>query len=288
MPSATSTSTLAPSPTATLAPPPVDPGFTNTANRATEPLYENETWVVKNGDGLVMATWDTGAESWTYAPENIKVRQIFAGNEVDRAILEPFLGPLPPDDPATHFKDENGNPVAYGIGPETTYQSTGPKGSGMLTVQTTEVFVRYRGAVINIEADVSAIIFELPFSVDTSAILVKTMKNSNFGFVGTKNDGFILNDSTMVLGGIYDEHGIQRANENWIGNMVMIMVDHDNAHSLVGTVFEELSRTIDKNGKAMLDFLSGKTQVAPIFTIYDTKNGIRNTMAIPSSQFPLP
>jgi hypothetical protein len=143
--------------------PTVDPGFRNPVNATTE-VFEGEAWFLKNAKGDPTAKWIVETKSWDTKDyeANITRTQVIVGNEVDQSILEPFLGPLPPDDPATHFKDANSNPVDYGVGPVIMKGSTVTIGHA--SVPTTEIFVRFRGAVsLPNNSNITAQIYEVPF-----------------------------------------------------------------------------------------------------------------------------
>ena len=241
-------------------------------------MLENGTWVVKNGDGLVMATWNKDTETWIYSPENIKVQQVIMGNDANPSLYEPFMGPLPPDDPATHFKDENGNPVGYGIGPEVEHEIS------LVLVPATEVFVRFRGVAQ--DANHSVMILEMPQSVDRSIIIVQN--TYDFAIFATVNDGMIFDTSTAGRRAIDGHLAVQQANEQLIGHMVLIRIDHDKAEIYRDSSLYEKALISDRNAKATLDFLSGRISTAPVFREDEDSTGIVAYIVVPESQLPLP
>jgi hypothetical protein len=285
-PAPTATQTLIPSSTPT--PEPEKPSVPNSLrpeNAASQTL-ENGVWTVKNADGKVTATWNTETQTWTYSPENIKIKQTIIGNDVDRSIFELFLGPLPPDDPSTHFKDENGNPVEYGIEPEIMVVSFGR--GGKVSNPATEIFARFRG-VVSIGSNLSATILEVPRSPDTSVIIVTSHYSDEFGMVGTPNDSAVWNQYTNTLssrlGGAVES---ALANENLPGQMVIVLLYHDTAPLFEGTDKYTDALQWDKNAKAYLATLSGTSPQAVLLDASDILNGFPQFIVVPDSHLPKP
>ena len=157
--------------------------------------------MVRNADGDVTATWNSETEAWEYSTENIDVEYTQIGLIVDQALIEPFLGPLPPDDPSTHFVNpETGERVGYGIGPNISIDTTSGR-----SFPGTEVFVRFRGitSMIPGEQYFRALVLEIPRSEDRSDIFIVRIDIEDFSLRASLNDSFIYDQYTcrehMVL-----------------------------------------------------------------------------------------
>jgi hypothetical protein len=226
--------------------------------------------------------WDTrGLEA------NITRTQVIVGNEVDRSILEPFLGPLPPDDPTTYFKDVNG----YGIGPEITIETTGPK--GFLENPTTEIFVRYRGTVIipgskNSEA---VRIFEVP-QADTSIVIVTmTLTTDEFSFIGSLGNSAVYNQNfknseghKLADPGWHGIAGIQLANANFIGKIGAILLFHNTASLYpAGSDAQAKAAARDTYADSLIAYISGTSNQAPVPIPFSYQKG---TGILPDLMFP--
>jgi hypothetical protein len=307
LPTETSTSTLAPAPTATQTltptstptPEPAKPSVPNglrPENAATQTL-ENGLWTVKNADGKITATWNTETKQWDYNAESIKIEQILLGYTGDLEAIKPYLGPLPPDDPATHFRKPDGTPVDYGIGSEVTRGLVGP--GGKFSYSATELYVRFRGLVSLPDESIkvnnnkiwkfSAKIFELPQSADTSLILVVPLSSNNIGLAGVPDDGSnVLDPLTFTWLGwgspIGDEILNKTINDTLIGKMVLILIGHDLAPHTQGTDAYDYFIQTDKVAKAILDYISGVSQQPPIMTSAGDNANIDPIICIPLSQ----
>jgi hypothetical protein len=244
-------------------------------------MLENGTWVVKNVEGKITATWNAETQSWTYSPENIKVSYTQIGNEVYQSVLEPYMGSLPPDDPATHFKDENGNPVDYGIGPETRIEVMGGG-----TIPLTEVFARYRGFVPLASfyphlPGASALILEIPRTPDTSIIVVIYGGTKYFYILATPDDSAIYDRYNIIHPHewVTADTAIPIANEHLIGQMVMILVQTDSATGEYAY--------LNQNAKTFLDFIAGTSTHIPLFGLNEGFN-IHSGIIAPVSSMPQP
>ena len=283
-------------PTATStepAKPTVDAGFRNPDNKATAPLFENGAWVMKNGDGLVMATWNVETKKWDYNAENIKVKQIIIGNIVDQSLIEPVLGPLPPDDPTTHFVDANGNRVDYGVGPESKHEMG--ESIGIVDLPITEMFVRFRGVVMEPRSygekfDWVAAVFEIP-RVDTSIIIVSEMTSEQFQIEGSLGDSYLFiehqkDDSPghiLYKQGWSGVSGMKIANAQLIGKMAMIFYFHDTA-PLDPT--DDYLRKSDIAARSFIDYISGTSNVVPALMSGGLPSGLAISIRFPESQLP--
>jgi len=285
-PTLTPTATLAPTstPTVTPTPEPILPSVAHglrKENAATQ-TYENDVWVVKNADGLVTARWNADTSEWEYVTENIQVKQTIIGHEVPPAIIEPFLGPLPPDDPEMHFKDEDGNPVGYGIGPELGIH-TNNFTFGKVVNPGTGVFARYRGATRyhndGDKYDTFAIIYEIPQSADASTILVLTLAYDGFAIMGAPDDKVVVDQ--FKWSNWFDDldEEIEIANSRLVGNMAMLIVLHDT----FSVTPEEHSAINDARSDAILSYLMGKSAQPPRFPEYPHSYNILPYVLYPES-----
>jgi len=295
-PTLTSTATPTVTPTATATPTPtpiptpsVEVGL-RPENAATQ-TYENGIWVVKNAVGKTTATWNEQTSEWTYNTENIITKQIILGYDVDPALIEPFLGPLPPDDPLTHFIDpDTGKRVGYGIGPEMSDTYIG-SAVGTYTVSATEVFARFRGIVTvplppEWQGSDIAIIVDVPQTADTSIILVSSGVDT-FSVSGVPEDSMYVDimklQQDKQWGGL---HEITRANESLTGKMVAVEIVHDRAPFFKETPYYEQYLTIDNIRKAVLDYLAGKSTQIPSRVKYKYGKIFSPEIYIPESQLP--
>ncbi len=288
-PTLTPTATLAPTatPTVTPTPEPILPSVAHglrKENAATQ-TYENDMWVVKNANGDITARWDAASESWIYAPEHITVKQTIIGHEVDPAIFEPFLGPLPPDDPETHFKDADGNPIGYGIGPEFEIKKIDFT-FGKVVCPATGVFARYRGATRyrrdGAKKDSLATIFEIPQTADASTILVLTKSGDQFTLIGIPDDRAVWDPYTIIDrddGSWSNDSGIQIANSRLVGNMVMLIVHHDT----FSVAPSDVSAAADARSDAILSYLLGTSTQPPRFPTYPYAQNIMPFLFFPES-----
>jgi hypothetical protein len=272
----TATEMVEPTPTREIAPPSVPNGL-RPENAATQ-VTENSTWVVKNKDGKTTATWNDQTDSWDYSQENIKVEQVFIGNTVDRALIEPFLGPLPPDDPTTHFIDSNtGERVGYGIGPEIHIETFG-KG-GQMKLPATEVFARFRGIAlldVNYRDYDSAFILEIPRTPDTATVVVMFENTKQMLLRGIPGDSSIWDQYTAIPNDFSSVNElVQAVNNQLVGHMVMFPVEHDNAPLFVDTDAYEQIKNEDTVSRIFLDYLSGASTRIPRFELHDETNGIK-------------
>jgi len=260
-------------------------------NAATQ-TYENGIWVVKNADGQVTATWNELTNEWTYDTENIITKQIILGYDVDPAVIEPFLGPLPPDDPSTHFIDpDTGKRVGYGIGPETPVTIFGSS-VGTFTTSETEVFARFRGVAtvpnppgwtkLNV-----AIIVDVPQTADISIIVVSLATGDQFVFSGVPKDSMyvdfmnIVNDDPWGGGS-----GISLANEHLIGKMVAVTILHDMAPIFRNTDKYEVYSKWDNIRGDILSYLAGKSTQIPSRVEPKNSQIFSSQILIPESQSP--
>jgi len=281
-PTLTPTATVTPSPTPTPTPS-VEVGL-RPENAATQ-TYENGTWVVKNADGQTTATWNTEKKQWDYSKENIHVEQVLIGNTVDRALIEPYLGPLPPDDPETHFIDPaTGKRVDYGIGPEFKAGVISAS-EGKKEVPATIVYARFRGAVQIPELvwgePGSVLIFEIPQSEDSSIILLQTIMNDNM--VITALSGDIADpelNNTILDNSLSRTTSLQAAKDRLVGSMFMIRVLHGLAEVYTDTRFD----IIDTRAHAILDYIVGTSTIIPSFELTEINTGVNPDFLVPENQ----
>ncbi len=290
----TVTPTLAPTatPTASPTPEPVLPSVAHglRPENAAAQTYEHDMWVVKNAEGLVTATWDAASESWVYTPEHITVKQTIIGHEVgDPTILEPFLGPLPPDDPETHFKDADGNPIGYGIGPEFGIEIHDWT-FGDVVWPATGVLARFRGVTKyrhdGWKNDTVVRIFEVPRTADVSTILVLPIWDDGFTLLGTKDDRADWDSSTISPSddSWHGDKGMQLANSQLVGNMAMLLVYHDrfsvSPHDHIASE--------DARSDAILSYLLGTSAQPPWFPEFPYSQNISPFILFPESVLPVP
>lgn len=169
LPTPTLTLTLTITPTPTPTQPAVDVNLTKVNNAVM--VFENGTWVVKNADGAVTATWN-GTE-WEYNTENLKItRTIIGFDGKDASLLDPLLDtPLPEDAPETHFIDpRTGEPLPYGYVREDTMTTSWSDGNSY-TIPFSLYAVRMVGAV-RVDEMSSAVVLELSVGPDRSSIFV--------------------------------------------------------------------------------------------------------------------
>ncbi len=273
----TATPTVEPTltPTPEITSPPVSNGL-RPENAATQ-VYEDGTWVVKNAEGLVTATWNEGTSAWEYNLDNIKVEYTQIGLKVDQAVIEPFLGPLPPDDPSTHFiNPATGERVDYGVGPESAIYGTG--GS---VWPVTEIFARFRGITdekIPGSRYLHAIVFEIPMSADRSAIFVAGADMDNFSLFGTPDDSYLYDQYTHIYTEPYiGDSAKDRANANYIGQMMMILARHNDG-DLMDT---RLTRSL-------VNFLSGSASTMTGYTMLDPVQTFGPMYMLPESVYMKP
>lgn len=158
-------------PTTEIAEPTVPNGL-RPENAATQ-VVENGTWVVKNADGNVTATWNKETKTWVYSAENIHTQYDIVGFEgQDQQFLNELLNkPLPPEDPNTSYilPNENGE-VRYGIY-ATMQVDTNSVRFGDYSLTYESLLARLRGAFdIN---GVLNVVYELPRTRDDSLIIVQ-------------------------------------------------------------------------------------------------------------------
>jgi hypothetical protein len=274
----TSTLTLTPTvePTATSeapAQPSVASGLRE-ENAVGGPVFDTgtKTWVTKNKDGNVTATWNAETQRWLYSPENIKVDYTIGGFlGFKKEEVGQYLGPLPPDNPENHFIDpETGKPVPYGIGPETTFSMVGAVGN--VTFPATQVRVRFRGiARLSSKSPNEkryARIFEFVMSPDKSFIHLSFCQPGTIGTVGAPFNATVFDRAvfpSLVPSGS-DKTGIDIANEEYIGKMVIIHIGHDIAPLITSTDKRLKSQQAeeDKRAQALLDYISGRSTQIPI------------------------
>ncbi len=292
----TATPTLTPTATATPTPTPiptpsVDAGL-RPENAATQ-TYENGIWVVKNADGQVTATWSEDTGEWSYVTENIVTKQIIIGYDVDPAVIEPYLGPLPPDDPSTHFIDpDTGKRIGYGIGPEKPFTAFG-SAVGTYSGSDTLVFARFRGVTVvplpyGWDGFEAVQIIEIPQTVDTSIIWVmSTGREYFFSFIGVPDDSMYIDNWNLISykqwGGV---SGITLANENLIGKMVAVSIGHDTAHFFKEEkeIYYEFALIVENMREAILNYLAGKSTQIPSREEYKYSSG--SSIYVPESQLP--
>jgi len=91
-------------------------GHNLSAENAKTMVVEGGTWVVKNADGLITASWDSAKSEWVYNMENIH-KQIFVVENYTQfdpaSIPAEMLSPLA-DYTSGRLTDETGNPVVDG------------------------------------------------------------------------------------------------------------------------------------------------------------------------------
>jgi hypothetical protein len=254
------------------------------------PVFDSgtKTWVTKNKDGNVTATWNTETKSWVYSPENITVDYVQIGIKVDQKDLAPFMGPLPPDDPSTHFKDPNTRDYVmnYGIGPEAIL-----KGTAGSETPVTLIVARFRGVIPIDPTSKSkrmASIFEIPRSPDTSVIAVIRGDIKYFGISGTPDDTFLWDQMTEVSGDSFiRETGMQKANDQLVGHMVMFSVQHDKAILSKDSPSYESIIIQDTYAQAFFDYITGKSTNIPLFDMRDGNTSCFNAdLIVPASQLP--
>ena len=173
-------------------------------NAATQTL-ENGTWVVKNADGLVTATWNSQLQEWTYNMEAITIQRAVIGFEgQDESILEPLFAPLPADTPENHFIDPKSNePLPYGYYGENIKQMSSSPLEKTVDYPTSVFLVRNLG-VVQVNEDLYAIGHELPVSVDRSIVLIQWGGITDYRI--TVNPAY-FDDPTDVLGTILNLKG---------------------------------------------------------------------------------
>ncbi len=247
--------------------------------------------VVKNTDGKTTATWNEETKTWAYSPENIRVEQILIGSNVGRSLIEPYLGPLPPDDPETHFIDPTtGTRVEYGVGPELQTRSRTAEQPNLL-LPATAVFVRYRGAAPifneNLREPSSVFIFEIPKSPDSSILLCKMYPNSGFSLVMLSGDVADLDFTNAVYDNdksLYSETGLQTAQEYLLGSMILLVIEHDTAEKIPEDY--QFYSEIDGRARSLLDYLTGTSTQIPNFDLYEGNIGISPSMYFPENRLP--
>jgi hypothetical protein len=284
-PSFTPTATTEYSPTPDIAQPSVPNGL-RPENASTQ-VVENGTWVTKNADGKITATWNEQTEKWDYKPATIKVTYTQIGNKMDTAILESHLGPLPPDDPATHFIDlKTGELVEYGIGPETELLSFGAYGKK--SDPATEVFFRFRG-VVPIDSNYSIMILELPQSADSSMIITRFMENTEFSIFGIAHDSQGFDQSMNIdINDLGSDVITTLANKYLIGHQVMTIIVHDTAEQYIGTEIYENHLHMDLFAKRLLANLLGTKTQPTLLQSNDLLNPLYPLILVPESQLPKP
>jgi hypothetical protein len=82
----TPTPTVTPTPTPVIPRPTVDSNLSSQNNASM--VVENGTWVVKNAEGNVTATWDGTTNKWTYNYDNIKMQVGIAETKYDANLLD--------------------------------------------------------------------------------------------------------------------------------------------------------------------------------------------------------
>jgi len=288
-PTLTPTATVTPSPTP-IPTPSVEVGL-RPENAATQ-TYENGIWVVKNADGKTTATWNEQTSEWTYNTENIITKQIILGYDVDPAVIEPFLGPLPPDDPSTHFIDpDTGKRVGYGIGPEMLQDMFGSP-VGTYTASKTLVFARFRGVVTaplppEWTKTQVAMIVDVPQTADTSIILISRVPSESFLVSGAPNDSIYVD----IMKVIYHKEwggpsGMSLANEYLIGKMVAVAISHDSAPFFINNDAYETILAKDYSNKAILDYIAGKSTQIPNRAELQYSIIFPTPIFLPESQYP--
>lgn len=270
-------------PTSEIAQPSVPNGL-RVENAATQ-VVENGTWVVKNADGKVTATWNKETKTWTYSAENIDVAYTQIGLNVDKALIEPFLGPLPPDDLSTHFVDSTGNPVGYGIGPETIMITEGS--AGRITYEETEVFARFRGVVQIPDSIFSATVFEIPRSADSSIILVIRGTYDGFYFLGSPGNNYMYDQFSVISPEGTGAQYAAIANNELFGHMIMFRVTHDAAKLYANTQDFDRYVSMDEYARVFLDYIGGRSTQVPRSELLDTmQQSIDPGLIVPESEFP--
>lgn len=190
-------------------------------------VLENNTWVVKNADGQVTATWN-GTE-WAYNTEFLKLtRTIIGFDGEDASLLDPlFENPLPEDTPENHFIDpKTGEPLPYGYFRESSTEISLTDGN-KYEIPFSLYAVRMVGAVQVDETD-SAVVLELPISPDRSSVFViPNVLEDGTDFCGIKDerlyDEEIISDLRVALTASKNPE----AYNNIRGQQVLMAVFHD-------------------------------------------------------------
>jgi len=280
-PTETQIPTLEPTPTQEIAKP-TEPNGLRPVNAASE-ILENGTWVVRNRAGEITATWNAQKSEWDYSVENINVAYTFVGLEVDRSIIEPFLGPLPPDDPSTHFKNlETGEPTPYGIGPEVETETVGL--GGRRKIPTTEFFARFRG-IAPFDSYDSVLILDVPYSIDKSIIFTIRTNNSAFYIGYSPLDNMVLTPGFELFVDT-DDH-LHTANQSLVGKQVMIRIQTDVSVGITGSAHDVFVKS-DRIAEAFLGYFRDPSTSPPTFVIGEdyTQNIKASPLIIPESQLP--
>lgn len=288
-PTPAATATPSPTPTPEIAEPSIPHGLL--PENAAEQIVENDTWVVKNASGEITATWDEKTKEWTYHRENIKVSYTKIGFEPDDpSFLAPLLEPLPPDDPSTHFIDPaTGKPVPYGIGPETQIALRFSGVENSIASPETEVFVRFRGvAQIPQREGFHAAVFEIPHSPDRTTLITQLYYSKNFFFVGIPDETIIFDFETMLYENQRDRDAyVQQLNENYSGNMVMLLIGHDYTHMIKSATYYEDYVREEEYASAFLRYLSEESIAIPSYGFEDLAvfQFMGNLIVVPENQF---
>lgn len=286
----TATPTLTPTATSTPTPTPIPTPSVEVGLRpenATTQVYENGIWTVKNADGLVTATWNKETNNWEYIKENIKVEQVLIGYDMDRSLVEPYLGPLPPDDPSTHFIDQKtGKRVDYGIGPDIKIGVMSMT-EGKYEIDGNILYVRFRGAAPIIDnrlrEPMSTLIFDIPQSIDRSIIILVPTTNHNIAFRGLAGNIADLEFKNYIVNKAWAyESGLQMAKDHLVGSMFMIMITHGETD--VSTDSE--ASVHDQRAHAILDFIAGRRTTPPLFSFSESEMGILTLIYVPETQLP--
>ena len=219
-------------------------GHNLSAENAKTMVVEGGTWVVKNADGLVTATWDSANSEWTYNMENIH-QQIFVVENYTQfdpaSIPAEMLSPLA-DYTSGRLTDETGNPVVDGTIIEKIIVLSSVR-IGNYDAQYAYVASRFRGltqiiwAAKGAKHDGYIALFEVCLAPDKSIYLSYYLSDDNDDSVNLflLQDGSIakfepngMDPNAVPPWGIIKSDLIQRLNNaSAIGMPVLFPIEHD-------------------------------------------------------------
>lgn len=261
-PTATQTSTATPIPT-----PAVEAGLHG--DNAAQTVYENSTWIVRNANGEVTATWDEATGLWTYDMDVVKTNQLVAGivlAEMSKYYPSNFFTDvlsrlLPPDEPSTHFIDPVTNkPMRYGTFKEASI-SVNHSTLGPYEQDVTYVSVRVRGSVSD-EYGNPDLILSVPTGVDSESIVIIPLLPSRlplmvFGISNKDITGNLEEIERRYIKSVPEESVEDFLNGQAFGQQVLIMVKRNLPIGYLGADDEERIKRHNIGAEETIAFFNG-------------------------------
>jgi hypothetical protein len=231
-------------------------------------VYENETWLAKNANGAITATW-TGSE-WTYNTEVITVTRTIIGFEGQDVHLLDYLldTPLDADTPEKHFTDPaTGKPLPYGYVREEKIEATSTEGQPF-EIPVSMFAVRMLGTN-DVNDTNTAVVLEMPLTVDRSIIFTFNESiDQGFTLYGLTNEALSQQTSLLTLPAVLFQSTINSAlyNVDLRGQQMLIAIYHDIPEILSGT-YDQWN--INDPCAALFQFIRDPAAPVPAISLFD-------------------